>query len=192
MAQVYSVNAVGYVNVDLKRGWQMIANPLSNQTGNTIPNLLPTVPEGTTIYKFVNGGYGDANGFEFGEWSIPTMELIPGEGVFLYVPADAPEKTTVTFVGEVKQGHLVTALPKGFAMVSSQVPQEGKVTTDLKYPAAEGDTIYTYDNAAGYASAGFEFGEWSPAEPVVKVAQAFWSYKGETGADWVRDFSVNQ
>jgi len=32
----------------------------------------------------------------------------------------------------VNAGHLVTTVPAGFSMIASQVPQAGKLTTDLK------------------------------------------------------------
>ena len=51
-AQTYSSNVVGYVNVDLVPGWNMIANPLSAAT-NTLELL--TAPVGSVAYKFVNG-----------------------------------------------------------------------------------------------------------------------------------------
>ncbi|MCX7872360.1 MAG: hypothetical protein N2487_03660, partial [Verrucomicrobiae bacterium] len=51
---VYSVNVVGYVNVTLYPGFNLIANPL-NTTNNTIASLLPNVPGGTMLFKYVPG-----------------------------------------------------------------------------------------------------------------------------------------
>jgi hypothetical protein len=98
-------------------------------------------------------------------------------------------------VGEVKQGTaLTTALPAGFAIVSSQVPQAGKITTDLGYPAAEGDIVYQYSPATGYKTTSYEFGAWGAGgpndEPVIAVGEAFWSKKVAAGT-WTRSFSVS-
>jgi uncharacterized membrane protein len=57
MAQVYSVNAVGYVNVAVAKGYNLIANPLNNQGGNKVSVLMPTAPNGTTFFKYKGGGY---------------------------------------------------------------------------------------------------------------------------------------
>src|SRR5256712_14189141 len=102
LAQVYSVNAVGYVNVVIPPGFSLIANPLDNKNGNKVPDLFPSVPNGTTIYKFDDASkLFVANNFFFA-WNIPTMTLVPGEGVFIYNGTSTP--ATNTFVGEVMQG----------------------------------------------------------------------------------------
>lgn len=197
MAQVYSVNAVGYVNTTLKPGFNMIANPLDNKAGNKVGDLFAGVPDGTTLFKFTAGAYENPNAYDslFGGWGDAAQTLAPGEGVFLQLPPGSDK--TVTFVGEVLQGNLVTALPAGFAMVSSKVPQTGKLSTDLKYPAADGDNVYTYAPVGGYTIYAFDslFGGWTkdgnPEEPTIAVGQAFWSQKVAAGS-WVRDFSVNQ
>src|SRR5688572_12147371 len=53
MAQVYSANAVGYVNLSLGAGYTIIANPL-NGTNNNLNTILPLPDsaDGTQIYRF--------------------------------------------------------------------------------------------------------------------------------------------
>jgi hypothetical protein len=53
MAQVYSVNAVGYVNTQLVPGLNLISNPLE-AADNKIKTLLTGVPVNTQVYRFVN------------------------------------------------------------------------------------------------------------------------------------------
>jgi hypothetical protein len=188
MAQVYSVNAVGYINLEVPAGLSMIANQLDNMDGNLVADLMPAdAPEGTIVYKFA--GTFSINTFEFGEWSDLAMTLAPGEGAFILNPTDTPY--TVTFVGEVPQGALATDLPSGLAIVSSQVPQAGHLQTDLEYPAEEGDIVYRFrrEGADGYTIYTFEFGEWSAA-PNIEVGEGFWVQKAAAGT-WSRDFSVN-
>jgi hypothetical protein len=183
-AQVYSVNVVGYINVAVPPGFSMIANQLDSGN-NTVASLMPSVPEGVTLYKFVSGAY-LINGYEFGEWSLPNMTLDPGEGAFIFNPGAA---FNALFVGEVKQGALTTGIPQGFSIVASQVPQTGALDSVLGFPVADGDTVYLFNNATGsYAISGFEFGEWSIV-PAPKVGEAFFVNK-VAAVNWTRNFTV--
>ena len=191
---VYSVNAVGFVNVDCPPGFSLIANPLA-ATANTVVALFPNAASGTVIFKFnpATGGFVSSSFSSFlGTWSDPTMTLVPGEGFFYKNPG----ATTVvnTFVGNVQQGTLTTSLGSGFTLVSSQVPQQGLVSTDLGLPNDAGTTIFTYSNAANsYSSFAYSsfLGGWSPNEPTVSVGQGFFVKRSAVGS-WSRTFSVNQ
>ena len=192
MAQVYSVNAVGYVKVAVPVGFSMIANPLDAGAGNnTVGKLMPTPPDGTTIYKY-NGTQFDIYSFDsfLGGWQPDgNLTLAPGEGAFVNSPAAA----TNTFVGEVEQGSLTNAIPVGFSIKSSQVPQAGLLTTDLKYTPADGTTVYTFNTTTkAYDIYSFDsfLGGWQPAEPNIAVGQSFWVSAPAAGA-WTRTFSVN-
>jgi hypothetical protein len=96
-AQVYSVNSVGYVNLNLPTGFSMIANPL-NAPDNTIGALLPSFPLFGNLYKWTGTGF-DIATFTPGGWDKPDITLAPGEGAFVNIDT----ATTVTFVGEVMQ-----------------------------------------------------------------------------------------
>jgi len=188
-AQVYSVNAVGYVNLSLPAGSKLVlvANQLNNGD-NKLKTVIPTATEGTLVYTYAQAGGFSTAGFEFNEWSA-NPSVGPGVGFF----ASSPTAATITLVGEVPQGTLATALLAGLNLVSSQVPQAGKLATDLKYTPGEGDIVYQWDAAAqGYKAAnGFEFGEWSGGEPVIGVGEGFFLAKAAAGT-WSRTFSVNQ
>jgi len=191
---VYSVNAVGYVNVTVPPGFSMIANPLNAAT-NTVDALFAGVtggvPSGTTIYKFDPiAGY-SGNAYRFGAWSSPNDLLLPGVGVFIL--NSTATAFTVTFVGEVPQGNLTNAIPLGFSIRSSIVPQSGLLTTDLGFPVANNMTIYRYNvptKAAGYTGYSYRFGAWSE-EPVPAVAEGFF-VSAPAATSWVRVFNVNQ
>lgn len=188
LAQVYSVNAVGYINLSIPVGFSMIANQLDKGAGNnTVANIFgATTPEGTTLYKY-NGTSYDINTFEFGEWGTPAMTLNPGEGAFIKTGT----AFTVTLVGEVPQGTLNNAIPTGFSIRSSIVPQSAALNT-MGYVADEGDTVYRWANATGsYSIATYEFGEWpGGAAPAPAVGEAFF-LKTSTAKTWTRTFSVN-
>jgi hypothetical protein len=195
MAQVYSVNAVGYINVQMKTGFNLMANQL-NTGNNTIAEVIPTVPAGTLAYKFDNQSGYTANTYLF-SWSDPAMTIAPGEGLFIATPAADPG-FTITLVGEVPQGTLETPLATGFNIVSSQVPQAGAISAVLGYPAAAGDIVYRYVHGTdgdGNATQGYEaytfLGFWSPSEPEVAVGEAVF-VKSIDDKTWTRDFSVNE
>lgn len=189
-AQVYSVNAVGYINVDVPaKGIALIANQLNNG-GNLVKDVITGVPEGTIVFAYAQGSGFTPNAFEFGEWSNPNQVLAPGAGFFLQNNSDAAVK--VTLVGEVPQGTaLSTALANGLNLVSSQVPQAGKLVTDLGFPAVEGDVVFQWNGTSYRPANGFEFGEWSGGEPTIGVAEGFFVQKNGAST-WTRSFSVNQ
>jgi hypothetical protein len=192
---VYSVNAVGFVNLEFKPGFTLMSNPLDNKTSNKVGELFKGVPEGFTVYKFDPATGYAINGFELGEWANPNMELIPGEAAFVLVPTGAAA-VKVTFVGEVKQGNLSHAVKKGLTLQSSEVPQAGVLDTDLKFPVAEGDLVYRFmrsntgGNPAGYSIHSYELGEWGVV-PNIEVGEGFWVNK-LADANWTRTFNVNQ
>jgi hypothetical protein len=205
MAQsnVYSLNVVGYYNVNIgvgSTGKRMIANQL-NTTNNTIGSVLASVPEGSQFFKF-NGGftayaYGpDDNGFD--NWAPDGLATLnPGEGGFF----QSPVVTTVTFVGEVLQGSLTNTIPStppGNAhkvIRSSMVPQSAGITSVLGLAADEGDQLYTF--AGGYTAFAYGpddngFDNWAPSEPAPAVGEAFFYLKVNGGPTtlWVRNFTV--
>jgi hypothetical protein len=201
MAQVYSQNAVGYINLALPAGFTMIANQLVQPGGDyKLSALIPAPPLGTFIYKYNGSGF-DAREFnEFsGVWEPDanlTIDL--GSGVWISVPT----AYTLTLVGEVPQGTLNTATPNGFSIKSSQVPQQGSLSQsngttvanlDLGLTAGVGDFVYRY-NGSGFVS--YELNEfsglWEPSTPSVNVGEAFWLFRQPTSPTvWTRNFSVN-
>lgn len=196
---VYSVNAVGYVNVTVPAGkFALLTNPLNLPT-NSIAAVLPDAPANTVVYAFntTTGQFDAATKRSTGAWTGTGAGamLNPGAGFFLKNAATAD--MTVTFVGEVMQGtNLTINLPAGFSCIGSIVPVEGKIETDLKMPAANGDVIYTYNvstQAYNTATTRRSTGAWTggTGEPTIKVAEAFF-YKAAAAGTWVRNFTVNQ
>jgi len=191
MAQttVYSVNTVGYVNLTIPSNFSIVANPLIGST-NTIPALFPSAPQGTIVYKFVNQAY-VLNTLRPGAlgWSDKTMTLVPGEGVFVFNPGAA---YTNTFVGEVASGALTNAIPAGFSIISSQVPQAGKLTTDLGYVTGSGSqSVYLFDSVAqSYTiKSTLPSGAWIGGEPTINVGQGFF-INVPTARNWTRTFTT--
>jgi len=194
MAQVYSVNAVGYVNKTIPAGkLALISNPLT-AADNTIGALFKGVPNGTQVYKydgtaFITATYDDIDN-AFGPEAAAKTEVKPGEGVFVRNPTTSDLK--ITFVGEVPQGTLNNPIPKGLSIRSSIVPQEG-TAAELGLKGANGDQIFQYDSATGkYATSTFDDidNAWSPALGKLAVGEAFF-IKAGAASTWTRDFKVN-
>jgi hypothetical protein len=188
---VYSVNAVGFVNVNFPPGFTLASNPLEGAT-NTVPALFPSVPNGTSVFKFDSGtGSYVGSTFLFGSWNNPSMTLVPGEGFFFRNPGVTT--LTNTFVGNVKQGTLTTPLAAGFTLVGSQVPQSGLVTTDLGLPIGNAESVFKFDTVTqSYTGGSFLFGSWTGGvEPTVGVGEGFF-VKKNSSTSWTRTFSVNQ
>jgi hypothetical protein len=202
MAQVYSVNAVGYVNVNVDSGYNMISNPLNaadNTVGSLFKNITGTIPGGLKVFIFdaTTGNFITVQYDDLDAKFIPDADaartLTPGNGVFVFNPTAGQLK--LTFVGEVPQGPLSNPLPKGFSIKASQVPQEGKPDV-LGLPGVGGDKVYRY-NKTTKAYDTFTFDDldlkWipDPGLPVIPVGEAFFLFRATSAGTWTRTFSVN-
>jgi hypothetical protein len=188
MAQVYSVNAVGYVNTTLVPGFNLVSNPLrsTEPNGNQIQNLFGSLPANTIVYLWNGAGFDQTiNDPDFG-WSPENVG-----------------NRTLTFVGEVVQGqNLSVPIAQGFNLVSSIVPQEGTATT-LGYQPQANDVLYFWNETANQNGPGpaqsyvqtvydAEFGEFSIPLPTLAVGDAFFIRSQTGNRTWTRNFNVNQ
>ncbi|HEY6166740.1 MAG TPA: hypothetical protein VI454_01785 [Verrucomicrobiae bacterium] len=183
---VYSVNVVGYTKLSLPAGFSMIANSL-NSTNTTIGALIPSFPNFGNLYKWTGSGFNIAT-FAFGAWDKPNITLAPGEGCFVQPGV----VTNIVFAGEVLQGLLTNAIPAGFSIQSSKVPQAGGVDA-LGLTPSNFDNLYKF-NGVGYDIYTYVFGTWqrgaTPAVPQVGVGESFF-YNAGAPITWVRNFTVN-
>jgi hypothetical protein len=195
--QVYSVNAVGYVNVTLVTGYNLLANPLKG-TNNQVSTVLPTVPDGTSLltWNAVAQDFNQADvyigGWADGDGNPSTRVLDPGQGFFLQNNSGA---TTITFVGEVPQGALTNKISAGFGYYGSIVPQSAGLTA-LGFTGIDGMSYYPWNKAIqdygqSYTYSGVWFdGDGNPADPVPAVAEGF-LLSSPSAINWTRNFSVN-
>lgn len=198
-AQVFSVNAVGYVNKTVPaKGFALVSNPLTALTNSVSALLTGQVPEGTVVFvwntttkKFDSATY---QGADFGwDGAAANTDVKPGQGMFIKNPGATDLK--ITFVGEVPQGTpLSTPIVAGLQIVSSQVPQAG-TPTDLGFTgASEGDKMYFWNTTKqSYDTAvfqGADFG-WDPPQKSLDVGDAFF-LSAKSAGTWSRNFTVNQ
>jgi hypothetical protein len=212
MAQVYSVNVVGYVNVTVPAGKLMLlANPLNNADNKLATVMpLPDTADGSTVFRFnaQTQQYQEAvsfvGGFGWFGTAVDQITLAPGEGFFFLA---GTADVNLTFVGEVPTGTLTVPLAAGpyLSLVGSMVPQENRVgdvataATTMGFPAADSDTIFSWDGTAqNYVTASYVDGfGWVEADanvagPNIPVGNGFWVLKaaGNLAVNWVRTFTV--
>jgi hypothetical protein len=192
---VFSVNIVGYVNLQLPPGLSLIANPLWTYD-DTLGSLFlyQEPPDGAQVLKYVPGAGYEVSTFDAiaKAWTNPEMTLPPGVGFFFQNPSANTVINTV--VGEVFQGTLVNHLPAGFSTEGALVPQAGSITTVHTIPGEPGDILRLYVNdlqgGGDYVTSVFN-GEtgWEP-DLTLGVGQGFVSEK-QNPQDWIRIFHVN-
>jgi hypothetical protein len=193
-AQVYSGNIVGYYNLVLQTGDNLVANQLDNGT-NTLNDLFAqSVPEGTTFTEW--------NASQLA-WSAPSIydtnsgwsinyALNYGQGGLL----DAPATFTNTFVGSVWPGFnpvgpftppLVTA--DGVLLLSSVIPIDDATFYDvIGRDPLNGENVTWLDPATQrYTTSVFEDGTWSNGDPLLDVGQsAFYGLGGNHDSSLVQ------
>jgi len=211
---VYSVNAVGYVNLTLKTGYNLIGNPL-NGTNNNINTTIPVAPQDSLIIRWnpaTQSFSGAETYFDVGDpavngWydNVPersTVSINPGEGFFFFLPAPA-NNYVVTFVGEVPQGNLTNTIPANYSFKSSIVPQSVAIENvgfpgvqDMQYFIWNPDTqayggFLTYFDVGDPAVNGFYDNVPNRVFPTPAVGQGFVIFNPGPALQWGRTFSVN-
>lgn len=183
-----SENVIGYVTLTLPPGFSMIANPL-NAASNKVADLLPGMPDGTTLCKFDTTLFRlTNNSMRNGAWTNPNETLSPGEGAIFFNPTT--DFKTLNFVGEVNLGRLENPIPAGLSIRSSLAPQAGKLGADLEFPFVDGDVIHLFDrDQQKYVVYPFSASEWEKNPPTIGVGESFWIGRTNPGT-WVREFIV--
>jgi len=162
MAQnnVYSLNAVGYINVTVQPGFNIISCPLITSPDNTVGTVLNNASGALTgcdvyfwspangysedVAKAIGGKFGttNANGWSFGGTNV----LAPGVACWFLNAGSA--NIVLTFVGTVPTGPITNALSPGFNLVSSAVPMSGDLASNSISALTNyniGDDVYVYD-----------------------------------------------
>jgi len=206
MAQVYSANVVGYVNVFVGGGGQytMIANPLDATMGGTVvggnalTNLFGSVAgQGDQIFRW------DVSLYDFSpsahiynsvtkQWSNP-FQLNPGEGIW-YINNN--NDFTVTFVGQVLQGFPAFTYAGGingdpnvvtgggaYNALGAAVPIGGAITNSIiGMTPGQGDQIFAW-NVGLY--------DFDPTAIVYNSVTQLWSNGNFTNAPGVGYIYIN-
>jgi hypothetical protein len=199
---VYSLNAVGYINVTIEPGFNLISCPLWASPDNTLNTLLTNANGqfkkwGFYAYSPATGYAAEAIGTASGWTGGGTNVLAPGQAAWLFLP-ETSNATTVTFVGTVPSGSLTNTILPGFNLVSSYLPTSGNIVTNTLMnftTQVKKDQVYTYDALTqSYAPADIATATGWTTDPVqANVGGGFWYLNNTNVANnWVENFSVGQ
>jgi hypothetical protein len=224
MAQtnVYSLNAVGYINITIYPGFNIISCPLIASPDNTINSLLNNGNgqyTGTTLDFFspITGPSYDTAENTSGRPSTSNTNGWANDGTNVLAPGvacwfDSPFKTniTVTFVGTVPTGPITNNLYSGYNLVSSVVPASGDIITNSIMNLTNYnlfDTVYTYNPGAspvnetyqsgsgrGYGGSGY-LSQWNAnGDPILPTVGGgfFYENNSKNTVPWVENYSVSQ
>jgi hypothetical protein len=183
IAQVASVNTVGYAMVSIPPGKQaLLNNPLNGgfTNRNRVRDIIPFPNNagfaGSAIFRYDSFGT-PIPGFrdpiewfdDFGWYSASDEDpvLYPGEGFFLR-NAHSSAPAVLTFTGDVPEGHLINLVPGNnrLALRGSQTPRALPLgdttinsTNTLNFPADDGDAIFFWNVAANRWDDPYEYFE---------------------------------
>lgn len=194
-------NVIGYVNVNMSTGYNLVANPLDLPTGNYITNVLPSAPDGTVVYLWdvPNQVFHQAATYYTGfGWDNTTVQLRPGLGFCLL----APSNYVSTFVGEVLQGSLSNLVVGNhkLSLLGSKIPLTAALADKLTFPNISGADVQTFDGASqNYSTASTFFpnyrwydpsGVTGTNGPVINPGQAFFVRNPGPDTYWYQSLIV--
>jgi hypothetical protein len=219
---VYSLNAVGYINVTLYPGFNMITVPLMTSPDNTVGTVLNNASGSLTgchVYFWSpSSGYSEDTAKNVGSGFTDTTNVngwsfngtnVAGPGVGFWFQNNFSSNLTLTFVGTVPSGPITNTLVPGFNLVGSAVPMSGDIASNTISALTNyniGDDVYTYTTTNAipytkYSTANPPFGHtgynnnWTAAgDPILaNFGEGFW-YQNNSATDvqWVENFSVSQ
>jgi hypothetical protein len=195
-AQVYSANIVGYANVVLVGGYNLVANPFDDGNGNQLTNVINAsilpAKSSVTTWNSVGQNFNSAITGGGGVWNGNTT-LQPGAGFFIKNGTAASPTVTNTFVGTVVVpvgGSGTNQLLNNYTLVGSEIPYaSANLFTDtnvnLVNSGLAGKSSVTTWNAVGqnYNSVA-TFGT-APATPLA-VGQGFFIKSVQGPTNWVQ------
>jgi len=206
---VYSLNVVGYINLNLTNGYNLVANQLDldgTMTNNTIQSVFGT--NGAVIPNLTKVSFYDAQNTIFNtatfsatsqRWNNAAANpgLKPGQGVFVQIPGTSGTSVPITMVGQVIQGTNPVTMYPALQLMSIIPPISVGVQTVMGIPAARLDKIQEY--VPGGNNTGFFVGHtyngttWSGGEPTPAVGEAFYyvpTLNVTTNRTWTQVFNV--
>jgi len=224
MAQtnVYSLNAVGYINVVCYPGLNMISCPLITSPDNTVGTVLNNSNGNLTgsVVFFYNpvtlysldtamNKTGKPSTTNADGWAANGTNIL-APGVACWFQNNSATNITNTFVGTVPSGPITNSLYFGLNLVSSVVPASGDIVTNSLMNLTNfniGDTVYTYNPNAtpnytiyqsgsgkGYGSG--SNGDWTAlGDPILTSVGGGFFYQNNTSGktiSWVENYSVAQ
>jgi hypothetical protein len=192
---VYSQNAVGYINIPLTNSFTLMSVQLGSGPASTltIGNIFPTAHEGTTMYVFdTNTGtyfsflYSGGQWYDMQTWLDGSTQKVE-RGVAFWV-AWTGSSTNLNITGEVP-GSLVATTPvniaNGYALLSYPYPTATLLSaTQIGANAQDGDEIFVWTGTqykiyGRFGGSWSDYDTWLIVDPMLNPGQGFW-YKSGT------------
>jgi hypothetical protein len=216
---VYSLNVVGYVNLTLKPGYNLITPQFKDASGSTQINVIltnaPALADGSTFFSWDEalqtftpaanwiGTPPDGPAWYNADYSALVTDTAPrGKSYFIF--NSGAGDATVTLVGEVPQGPNAGTVPNNYGFLGDFVPTSQEIATN-GFPIADGSTVQVWDAVAQtYSPALNGIGTppdgpaWYNADFSAQVAfaplvgQGFLHFTTTGSAPWNRNFTVQQ
>jgi hypothetical protein len=193
-AQVYSQNIVGYINVPLNPGFNLVANQLDldgTGTNNSIYTTVGTnLPANTQLYAWNGTGYNSTKLNAALHWLSNNQTISnavnPGKGFFIQIPGSVA--TNVTFVGNVITGTNSYPIVAGYQVIAPSGPVAGTIDGTNGYNPSKNDTIYVF-NGSGYGSHKFNGTSWLGGDPQIPVGEAIF-FNASSNNVWTQVLNV--
>ncbi len=182
----FSPEIVGFVTLSAAAStYTAIANPFVTPD-NSVAALLPSVPNGTQLFKYATGSGYTTNTCSGGMWTDGSATLNPGEAVFFNNVARS--NVLLTFAGTIMQSAVSNAIPAGYSLISPMIPFPSALSS---FPAKSGDQIQVYSKK-NWTTYTFINGRWaipgSMYSPITFApGQAFFISK-KSPAVWTQSF----
>lgn len=202
-SNVYSLNVVGYVNVPVQPGYNLICNQLDidgiDNVNTALTNGTPDQSQlftwnGTTFNPSIT--YFAGSGWFDGNLNNATNNIFPGTAFFLYNASGA--SNTITFVGSVVQTTNTFHVGTGYGFYAVVPPVAQDLDTN-GFPAEDQMQYFTFTTGAHaayspaytyFAGNGWFDGNLNQVTPTPAVGQGFVIYNPDAATTWTQSFTV--
>jgi hypothetical protein len=156
-SNVYSANVVGYVNLAIKPGYNLLTAQLKNTAYPTAPinpvlTNCPALTDGSTLFGWnaVSQSFTESAIWVQGEsaWynadgSALATDTVPlGKAFFIYNAGGTD--ATLTLVGEVQQGTTPIPVPNAYSFLGDAIPTSQGLATNA-FPIVDSASLFTFD-----------------------------------------------
>ncbi len=168
-------NCIQSYTITVSNCCTLIANQLDKPGGNSLNNIIPSLPVNCRFMKYHNASgtwvtttYSTVSG-----WANGLITLDPGEGAFL-CPC-CPTNFNLTFTGLPHVPVLPITIPPGsIYLLSRQTSDIGTYENIVGTAPPTGARLYRWNCTVGYVSYAKGPVGWSPSTPTVAVGESVW------------------
>jgi hypothetical protein len=203
-SNVYSLNIVGYVNLPLTPGYNLVANQLDVDGIDNVNTVLTNgTPDQTQLFTWNGLGFNPSVTFFAGTgWldlnnggNPATNNVPPGQAFFLFNPNSTTN--TITLVGQVNSSTNHFTVNAGYGFYAVVPPLASDLDTN-GFPAEDQMQFSTFAN--GQYVGGFTFFAgtgWldlnnggNQVFPTPAVGQGFLIFNPDAATTWTQTFNV--